>query len=317
MQLSIIVLSYNSDVRKMEATLKSVINQKNVDFEIIVSDDGSKVDPTDEIKNIFQKYNCSNYKININKENLGTVKNCLSAINLANGKYVYLISPGDMIFDDYTMSDFYNFAEEKEAQVCFGEYLNYVVDNDDVKLVEKLANPARNDVYDPPYDFFDYKLLFLCTEYILGPCYFRTKEFALKYLGYASKCCKYVEDNTSTAFALADNVSIFHYKRDICWYECNTGISTNLNSKWINLTRKDFKNTYDELLHKYPKDRIIKLAYKLKYGRFSNTLMSMLIFCICHPILFIRYSKFRKLTLHYTETTNQALEKLKEKVKLD
>ena len=41
MQISVVVLTYNPDSEKLLATLRSVICQQDVDYEVILSDDGS------------------------------------------------------------------------------------------------------------------------------------------------------------------------------------------------------------------------------------------------------------------------------------
>ena len=40
-QVSVIILSYNPKIEKMCRTIRSIIGQKNINFEVFVSDDGS------------------------------------------------------------------------------------------------------------------------------------------------------------------------------------------------------------------------------------------------------------------------------------
>ena len=42
MRFSIILLTYNVDMDEVKLTLKSILEQKFTDYEIVVSDDGSK-----------------------------------------------------------------------------------------------------------------------------------------------------------------------------------------------------------------------------------------------------------------------------------
>ena len=93
--LSIIVVAYNPVVEKMKETLVSAINQEGVDFEIIVADDGSDKEYKDEIIQLFQEYKFKNYKLIMNPKNQGTVRNLLSALDVAEGEYAKGISPGD------------------------------------------------------------------------------------------------------------------------------------------------------------------------------------------------------------------------------
>ena len=55
MKISVLVLSYNSDIDKLYLTLKSIIKQKIDDFEIVVSDDGSKDNHEQELAEYFKQ----------------------------------------------------------------------------------------------------------------------------------------------------------------------------------------------------------------------------------------------------------------------
>ena len=48
--ITILVAIYNADINKLIHTLYSIIIQKEVGFEIIVCDDGSRIDLTDQIE---------------------------------------------------------------------------------------------------------------------------------------------------------------------------------------------------------------------------------------------------------------------------
>ena len=284
-QVSIIIVLYNSDMIKAERTIKSAVSQKNINFEIIVSDDGSKDNPKENVKAIFNKYNFTNYKININPQNIGTVKNILSALELSSGKYVYCISPGDMIYDDNTINCFLKFAEKNNACVCFGNYYDYRIVNENPEILGRVSSSARTPFYCEKKSFTMYKLLIMLGEGILGPAFFRERNYALNYIGRVSEVSKYVEDNTSVACSLADKVPIYYYDKKICWYECDTGISRLENSEWNNRLFDDFRNTYQLLIAQYPKDTMLRAAYKKIYSKEKQgEFFSLLVLVIRHPI---------------------------------
>ena len=52
-EVSVLVLTYNSNLDKLIDTVKSVIDQRGVSLEIVISDDGSKVKHFDELKDFF------------------------------------------------------------------------------------------------------------------------------------------------------------------------------------------------------------------------------------------------------------------------
>lgn len=284
-QVSIIIVLYNSDMIKADRTIKSALSQKSIDFEIIVSDDGSKEDPTDKIKAIFKKYNFTNYKINVNSKNVGTVKNILSALKLSSGKYVYCISPGDMIYDDNTISCFYQFAEKNNSKVCFGDYYDYRIEDEKPVIVGRISSSNRTTLYCKKKSFTTYKLLIMFGEGILGPAYFRERNYALKYIGQVSGVSKYVEDNTSVICSLADKIPIFYCDKKICWYEYGTGISRSEDNKWICRLLDDFRKTFEFLIVQHPKDIILRAAYKKRFSKGKcDKLFSMLVLVIMHPI---------------------------------
>lgn len=285
-QVSIIIVLYNSDMIKAERTIKSAISQKNIDFEIIISDDGSNNDPTDSIISIFKKYNFTNYKININPKNVGTVKNILSALKLSSGKYVYCISPGDMIYDDNTINCFFKFAEKNGASVCFGDYLDYRIVNEKTEILGRITSSVRTPFYCKKKSFTVYKILIMFGEGgILGPTFFREKSYALKYIGQVSETSKYVEDNTSVICSLADKIPIFYCDKKICWYEYGTGISRSEDNKWICRLLDDFRKTFEFLIVQHPKDIILRAAYKKRFSKGKcDKLFSMLVLVIMHPI---------------------------------
>ena len=89
MKFSIIILSYNTKRESLLLTLKSVLLQDILDdIEIIMADDGSKEKYEKETVKMFEKYEFSNYVFAPNKENIGTVKNILRALQYATGEFV-------------------------------------------------------------------------------------------------------------------------------------------------------------------------------------------------------------------------------------
>ena len=58
--VSVVFVQYNPDFKKTLLSLYALINQKDVNFEIIIADDGSKRDYFQEIRSFFQKHNFTN-----------------------------------------------------------------------------------------------------------------------------------------------------------------------------------------------------------------------------------------------------------------
>ena len=294
--VSIIVLLYNPDAIKLKRTINSIINQKDVDFEVILSDDGSVENPKTIVDDVFSSYNFTNYSFHRNEKNIGTVKNILSVLDSAKYKYVYLISPGDLIYDETTMSNFVNFSNKHQAKVCFGDYICYNTYKEKINIVESVQCPSKPSIFDVEnYNFFNAKVFALLSGNVLGPAFFREREYAIKYITLISQTAKYVEDNTTLAFSFAENIPLYHCPRNICWYESGSGISTSANPSWHNKIEKDFKETFLLIKKIYPKDRIIKASYLKRFSKYRETKFMFLFMLLRHPIIFFTRLKQNKI----------------------
>lgn len=260
--ISVIVLTYKPDLRKIFITLKSVLMQKNADYEILISDDGSEVDYFSEIEAYLQKNNFSNYSFVKNKENVGTVKNCIGAIKKAKGKYIFLTSPGDMLYDSDVLHSFYEFAESRSAKIVFGNAVNYNI-TDKINIVNHVKNPICPEYYAENKPVRKMYMSALFGNQIIGAAYFRERETALKYFSEIQLFAKYVEDSTSTLFALADGERVYHYDRNIVWYEYGTGVSTAGNDKWKKIIQNEVLAAMSILKENNPDDTLIAKAIRV------------------------------------------------------
>lgn len=263
--VSVIVLTYNPIWEKLKSTLVSIIVQKDIPFEIIISDDGSKVDLLGKVKEFFDMHNFQNYKLIKHKENLGTVNNYYQALLEAEGKFTYGISPGDMLYNKNTLKNLYNFVVDKDIKICFGNAVYYTVENDTVNIINKQLNaPSRPWLFDEIYSIDMQKKSFFTGNSILGATFFRKTDIAIKYVERMKNSVKFVEDNTMVAFLLADNIRIYHYDEYVVWYEYGTGISTSRNKRWEKMIKNDFNACYALILEQYRKDAIIQHLLQMK-----------------------------------------------------
>ena len=126
MQFSVIVLLYNSDKTALEKTLKSIVEQEGVSYEIILADDGSKNDCLQWAQAYLDKGSGVSYKVSTH-ENVGTVENINIALAQATGKYVKCIGAGDLLFSKNTLKDIYIFKLSTECTMCFGKIQGYIL----------------------------------------------------------------------------------------------------------------------------------------------------------------------------------------------
>ena len=72
-EVSVIVLTYNSGLDKVFKTLNSILCQKNVRVEIVISDDGSTNDNFNAIKQYFISNHFHEYVLTKSKQNMFTI----------------------------------------------------------------------------------------------------------------------------------------------------------------------------------------------------------------------------------------------------
>lgn len=290
--VSVIVATYNQDLNKLMSTLLSIIVQKGINFEIIVTDDGSQKDYFKEVIVFFERNNFKNYSLIKNEINIGTVNNFYNALIKSNGKYVFFISPGDMLYDENSLFSMFDFAERNKIKICFGDAVYYSNSNNKLKIFKNIHNaPLKSLIYNDDTPFVTQKIGFLWGNYILGVSFFRNRELAIKYIGKIKDYCRYVEDNTSTAFILADNIRIHHLKKHIVWYEYGTGVSTSKSEKWSKLLEQDFNNCYEKLYNSYIKDNIISAFYHT--SKMNKKLSKTIYMVLNHPMILFTILKIR------------------------
>ncbi|MDR1696408.1 MAG: glycosyltransferase family 2 protein [Endomicrobium sp.] len=114
MQVSVIFVNYNTEKMTVEA-VKSVFDKTDgVDFEIIVVDNASADNSVNGLKKAFGN------KITVieSKENLGFGRGNNLAINMANGKYVFLLNTDTLLINNAVKILFDFMEKNPEAGVC-------------------------------------------------------------------------------------------------------------------------------------------------------------------------------------------------------
>lgn len=259
---SVVVCIYNSDIEKLFLTLNTILFQENCTFEIVIADDGSKTFDEDAIKEYFRKNNFIDYRIVGNLVNYGTVKNCLSGVRVAQGKYIKFISPGDYLYDENTLFKYGEYIKNKEYKVVFGRAAYYSVGDKEITLYQKM-NPVDLE----PYINKDKKAMFrnylYYRDYILGAAFICNKEVLLKYLLIIQDKVKYAED-CSYILMVADGIEVGFLDDFMIWYEYGTGISTNKSSFWSEMLYKDNLECFKLVAQRHPN---LKECYDLLIKR--------------------------------------------------
>lgn len=294
--ISIAVISYKPIWDKLRSTLKSILCQKNVDFEIIIADDGSEDDCFDKVEKYLKAHNYSAYKLVKNPVNQGIVKNILSAINVAKGKYIKPISPGDFFYDEITLKSICDVINITKASVYFGRMIYYTENEGTVITDISKMNPF--DVR--PYINQDYskiiKNYFLNNDFISGASVVYKTSIIKKYLSETSSFLKYAED-LSIMYMLLNGEKIQYISlQPIIWYEYGIGISTNINKEWNKKLSTDIKNMISFLFEK----KLIKQWIKNLYFAKTTNIRRLIKF-VHVPVMFLRHMIRKKNLKGYEE----------------
>ncbi len=231
-RVSVIVPTYNSKWDKIKVTLDSIIVQKSSPFEVIIVDDGSRISSSDLIDSYLISQRFSNYKLINNKKNNGTIKNIISAMKYANGKYIKLLAPGDLLVGKTLLDDWCNKLEQSGRKWSFG---NALFSNNTTEVPISLFTHQDNPRDITPYLTGDNRTArYNCVIKMDKPNGTTTlfeKQFADPYLIKLSKIITYAEDFIYVLFMLDEHMP-YYYNHNVTVYEWGEGISSSNNCFW-------------------------------------------------------------------------------------
>jgi GT2 family glycosyltransferase len=114
MKLSIVIICWN-DLKVIGTCLQSIFNNThNLEFEVIVSDNGSTDGSVEYIREHY-----SSVRIVENKANLGFAKGNNAGIRVAEGEYILILNP-DTIIHDGSLDRLVAFADKHSEAGAFG-----------------------------------------------------------------------------------------------------------------------------------------------------------------------------------------------------
>jgi len=293
-EFSLIILTYNSDYEKIILTIKSILEQDFPEYEIIISDDGSRIDFFEELRGFFTKKAFNNYKMIKNKQNLGIVNNFLKALKQSKGKYIKGLAPADLLYNNDSLSKMYNYLAINNSKYAFGRMKSYYIDKESNLHIHKFVAPKNLKEYkkNSKNRIKILRNLLLYSDWISGVTTFFERDYIIKYLTCLSSesKVKYCED-LIPVLILLNNGDIDFYDQCIVWYEYGHGISTDNNKEGRKLLRKDHENFLTYLQQKYSKNRIVRKALKNnlnrnnRYAKINNSWIRRLLIAINRPYL--------------------------------
>jgi glycosyltransferase involved in cell wall biosynthesis len=230
-EVSVIMATYNPSWEKCVFTLDSVIGQKDMNFELIIVDDGSSDNLFSAYEIYFSNIGFSRFKLIDHKENQGTVKNYTDGLKAAEGKYIKLISPGDALFNDNSLSDWLSALKASGRTWSFADAIYYSVADDKPRIMKSTAVPRLIDCYldhDSPKCRWNYTVL---EDIPLGAAILCERDVFGSYLDQITGHVIYSED-LSYVLMMFDGIEPFYYDVPCIFYEYGCGVSTVNDKIW-------------------------------------------------------------------------------------
>lgn len=233
-EVTIIVACYNPNWEKLKKTIVSLVKQKDLTTQIIVSDDGSKENHFEQLCQLFYLYNYKNFILLDAHENQGTCLNIKKGIDKSCGEFIKIITPGDYLFSDSCLSEWYNFNKKNNIRVSFGDAVYYSeTDKGEVKFLSCLAAPQFVELYN--LERYSQKKVLLdyifLNDAVIGANFLVESDTLRRYINSIAGKIKYAEDMVFRMM-LCDGIEIIHFPYEAIWYEYGTGISTSGSLKW-------------------------------------------------------------------------------------
>ena len=212
--ITVIVGTYNPQWEKLKATLCSIVDQKNINSQIVVSDDGSLEPLHVEIKDFFKRIGFCNYKLVDEAGRAGEAK----------------------LSEELTKIQ----VDFVDADITFGDAVFYNMKNGKLNIVRHRHNPRNMSIYRTSSSYRDLIINYVCLEDgISGATKIVRKKVLAYYMKFLLNNVIYVED-FFIRLAVLDERKILYYPSKVIWYEYGDGgISTSGNSKWNKLMLKD------------------------------------------------------------------------------
>ncbi len=230
----------------------------------------------------------------------------------AQGEYVYATSPGDFLYDDSTLADFYQFANENNEDIVFGNALHYAPTTGE--LLTGVFLPHRPQLYAREQPLALKRTAFFFREYINGATYFRRREVAIECAKAIAPYCKYTEDTPTTMYALLSGYRPAYLNRAMVFYEDGAGISTSGEDKWSKIIVGEIQATKDFLQAKFPEDKDLRAVNRVTNA--TNKVQKALRL-LCNPALALRIIKItltKKYDISKDDRLSEYRQKLREKL---
>ena len=243
--VSVVVLTYNGRIEKIFETIHSILSQRDVCLQLILSDDGSLENHFEEIEHFLIAKRVTDYVLLSVPENQGTVKNALRGVQQATGEYVKLISPGDSLYGSNCLSNWLKAVRSAGAVWSFSDAIYYREEDGQKKAVQASARPIligpyrRRQIDKMRWNYA------VIGDVAMGAAILCRKDRMQEYLQRMAGQVIYAEDYMYKLM-MFDGVVGMYYPHPTILYECGSGISTN--DVWADRLHHDLKAVWQIML---------------------------------------------------------------------
>ena len=276
--VSVCVLTYNPDISDLFTTVISCIKQVGINFELIVSDDGSLNNYQKELEALFKNLGFADYQFICHNNNHGTVKNCFDAVKNAKGRYIKLISPGDFFCNESALKKMVSFMDDNNCCASFSDLVFYRKGEID-KQFTAFSMPQNVRPYEGE-DIKRQQLNYLVlTDWASGASWITEANLLKKYLAKIFDKVIYSEDSVYRLM-LADGIPLKHHSYVSMFYQYGDGISTSANSSWKEKLMKDNMEEIRTILSSSLPSKRLKKYYRfvLSHNSSMNKIMRTILF---------------------------------------
>lgn len=231
-EVSVVVLTYYTDLNRLLFTLHSVLLQQNVDLQIIIADDGSENNFFQEVEKFFEKYNFSDYILLPSEKNRGIVINYYDSLCACSGKYIKGLSPGDMLYGREVLRNWIDYMKKYKLSLSFSDAFYYRWSDKNIDILRVKTNPQW--VPKKTNERFMERLRIkqiIYDDNWLGVVELVETQVLQKFLSYFVGKVKYTEDSVYKLMGYS-GIRYGYFDFETVLYEYGTGISTSNNIVW-------------------------------------------------------------------------------------
>ena len=261
------IVTYNPRWDKLKFTLDSILLQSFKDYELMIVDDGSKDCLERLIKEYVNKHSIINFRHVRNKHNQGTVRNIISGLEIAKGKYIRCLGAGDAFASTESLQMIYDYLEENKFDACWGLVQPFIYDNEGKRHSVYRVKPFDIDAYRTYNLRRIMENMIVYSDQAHGASITMKREKWLNYLNIIADKVKYAEDLAQILIAL-DEEPIHLLDEVIIYYEEGDGISTANNRIWLKRLQDDVNHLYEYAKSCYPENLYIRK--RMHVNRFQN-----------------------------------------------